>query len=208
MMDNKTKQLQTIVFIGALWGICEATIGHIMHFLPSGFSGMIMFPIGFYFMYYAFKQTGEEKAILMTGFIAGAIKLTGFLLPINSPMAVLNPAISIVLESLVVFGFIKIFNPKGKIIETTILGFCWVITFTLVQGLIFKPIDGLYLKPVPEMLLFIVMNAAVSGILLSVFLKKQDFSPWKPSLSKQTYAVPFITLQVAVVLEIINSLVF
>ncbi len=207
-MDNKTKQLQTIVFLGALWGICEATIGHLLHFLHCGFSGMVMFPIGFYFMYYAFKQTGDDKAILITGFIAAAIKLFGFLLPARTPMSILNPAMSIVLESLIVFGFIKIFEPKGKIIETTILGFGWIIAFTLVQGLIFKPADGLYMRPVPEMLMFIILNAVVSGILVSVFLKKQDFAPWKPSLSKQTYAVPVITLQVAVILEIINSLIF
>jgi len=206
-MDSKTKQLQTIVFLGALWGICEATIGHLLHILPCGFSGMIMFPLGFYFMYYAFKQTGDDKAILITGFIAAAIKLTGFLLPSRSPMTVLNPAMSIVLESLIVFAFIKIFEPKGKITETMILGFGWVIAFTLVQGLIFKPADGLYLRPVLQMLAFITLNAVVSASIISIFLRKQDFAPWKPSLSKQTYAVPVITLQVAVILEIVTSMI-
>ncbi|MBN2279197.1 MAG: hypothetical protein JXQ65_01310 [Candidatus Marinimicrobia bacterium] len=207
-MDTITKHIQIILFLGALWGIFEATAGHVLHLLPYGISGMIMFPIGFYFMYYAYLHTGHERAIIMTGFIAGTIKLTGFLLPTKTPMSVLNPAMAIVLESLIVFGFIKIFRTKAKLVETIGLGFAWIIAFTLMQGILIKPDDGLYMQPVLFLLAALCISAIISGSIIYLFLKKQDFAPFKPSLSKQTYAVPVITLQTAVILEIVTSMIF
>ena len=207
-MNDKTKQIQTILFLGALWGIAEATIGHILHFLPCGFSGMFMFPIGFYFMYNAFRQTEQTNAVWLTGIVAASIKFVDFILPMRSPMSVLNPAMSIMLESLVVFGFIKYFEGEKSFIKTISLGFSWVILFTLAQALIFRPASGLYLYPAEQMLFYNILNGLMSGSLIYLYLKKEDFAAWKPSISKPSYLMPVTMILIAIAMEIGNSVVF
>ena len=207
-MKNKTKQIQTILFLGAMWGICEATIGHLLHFLPYGFSGMLMFPIGFYFMYNAYQNTNKQSAIFMTGIIAASIKFIDFLVPLHSPMSVINPATSIILESLVVFAFIKIFSNHKSYTKSFVLGLSWILLFLFSQNFIFQPANGLYLYPIGLLIVFVIMNTVVSGFLVGTYLLKQDFAAWKPNFSKSTYALPLITIIIAVILEIGNSVIF
>ena len=204
---KNTKQIQTILYLGALWGIAEATIGHLLHFLPYGFSGMFMFPIGFYFMYNAYEQTDNHKAILLTGVIAASIKLFDFLLPMKSPMSVLNPSASIILESLVVFAFNKYVAKKKTLLYSLGLGFSWIIIFIVLQAMIFKPASGLYLYPISQIILFIELNTIVSGLLIAFYLHEENFLAWKPTLSKQTFVVPLVALQMAIILEMVNALI-
>ncbi len=106
VMNNK-RTIFTILFFGGLWGIIEATLGYLVHFLPTGFPGMIMFPIAFYFMYSSYKNTNKQSAVFFTALVAGIIKLSDLFIPLKSTMSAINPAVSIVLESLIVFAFIK-----------------------------------------------------------------------------------------------------
>ena len=206
-MKNNGKQIQTILFLGALWGVCEASIGHLLHFLPCGFSGMFMFPIGFYFMYNAYKQTEKKNAVLWVGIIAASIKFIDFLMPISSPLSVKNPAISIILESLIVFAFVKIYNKKKVFVPSFVLGLSWITLFTLTQAFVFKPAIGFYLHPLHEILFFILLNAFVSGLLITVYLKKGDIAVLNPGLKKTSYVLPLLTLGIAVIFEFANSLI-
>jgi len=205
---KNTKHIQTILLLGALWGIAEATIGHLLHFLPCGFSGMVMFPIGFYFMYNAYLTTDKKSAVIATGFIAASIKFVDFLLPMKSPMGILNPAMSIVLESLVVYGFIRVFDGKKTFVHTFGLGLSWVVLFILVQAIVFRPADGLYLSPLPQMLGFILMNATISGFLVGLYLRKEALMTFNPIANKPSFMLPGLTMLVAAILEIGNSVIF
>ena len=202
------KTLQTVILMGALWGICEASIGYGLHFLPYGLSGMFMFPIGMYFMISAYKQSESKNAVLWVGLIAASIKFIDLLLPTRSPMTVINPATSIILESLVVFAFVKVFNSKKVVASSYLIGFSWILLFTLTQALIFKPETGLYTLPFVQVVLFLLMNALVSGSIIMIYLKNEDKITLKITSRKLSFALPLITMLLALSMEYANSLIF
>ncbi len=107
------KYLWIPLFFGSLWGFCEATLGYVLHFV-SPISGLIMFPIGFYFMMRAFKEANNISAITLTAAVAAGIKFLDFFLPLQNPAHVINPAIAIMLEALLVGAFFLLFDAKKK----------------------------------------------------------------------------------------------
>ncbi|MFA6618185.1 MAG: hypothetical protein WCT23_03845 [Candidatus Neomarinimicrobiota bacterium] len=206
-MKNKTKNLRIIILMGALWGICEATIGYGLHFLPYGFSGMFMFPIGMYFMYNAYKKTDNKNAILWVAVIAAMIKCIDFILPSRSPMSVINPATSILLESLVVFAFAKVYRSKRVVASSYALGLTWVLVFGLFQTFMFKPEIGLYQLPLSQYILSLLSNVLVSGTLVMIYLKNEAALQWEVNAPKLSYAIPILTVLLALALELGNSLI-
>ena len=206
-MKNRTTILM-ILLMGSLWGIAEASIGYALHFLPHGMSGMFMFPIGMYFMYNAYKKSNNTQAVLWVGMIAAFIKLIDLALPTRSPMSVINPATSILLESLVVFAFVRVYKGRKIVLSSFILGLGWITLFTLLQALVFKPEIGLYNLPLAKFILFIAANAVVSAVLVALYLKNEIALEWKVNSEKISMAVPALTLIVALSLEVTNSLIF
>ncbi|MCD6337118.1 MAG: hypothetical protein J7M01_02665 [Candidatus Marinimicrobia bacterium] len=207
-MKNSVKTIQTIILMGALWGICEASIGYGLHFLPYGFSGMFMFPIGMYFMYNAYKQSDSKNAVLWVGLIAASIKFIDLLLPTRSPMTVINPITSIILESLVALVFVRVFNNKKVIASSYLVGLSWILLFTLTQALIFRPEAGLYTLPLFQGVLFLLLNAFVSGTIITIYLKNADKITLKISSRKLSFALPVIAILLALSMEYVNSLIF
>jgi hypothetical protein len=205
-MSTKNR-VQIILLFGALWGICEASIGHLLHFLPHGLSGMVMVPIGFYFMYTAYKKSEKRSTIIMVGLLAASIKLIDLLLPSLSPMAVINPAMSIMIESLLVFSFAKVLEEKRTFMMSIIMGILWISIFTLVQALILKPASGLYLQPVYIIASVILINAFVSGSIITLLLKRANFSGWEIDMRRPSFVLPAFTLILAFTLEYFNSMI-
>ena len=209
-MNNK-KTILTILFLGGLWGIIEATFGYLIHFLPNGFPGMIMFPIAFYFIYTSYKQTGKQSAIFYTAIVAGLIKLSDLFIPLQSAVSTINPAVSIILESLIVFVFIKIYSENRIYIKSAAMSLGWILLLVFSQRFIFHPAEGLYLKPFVEMIGFLIMNTIVSGLIIGTFLKlkqNSNFMILKYDFQKISYAMPISLLLVAIFCEIGNSLLF
>ena len=103
-MDKKKilKLVSQIIFFGAIWGITEATLGYLLHFLPPTIAGIVMFPIAAFILIKAYKSTGSKAALIYIGFIAAGIKAVDFLLPGMIVFKTINPMISIVLEAMVV----------------------------------------------------------------------------------------------------------
>jgi len=92
------------LFWGSLWGLAEATLGHILHLLRiPGLAGFVMFPVGVFFMIKAYQDSRNLNMILATSIVAATIKLSNMLFPGTIPFDVLRPAIAIICESLVVF---------------------------------------------------------------------------------------------------------
>ena len=108
----KKHNIPAIIFYGAIWGIIEATLGFVLHILPISIyiSGTIMFPIVGYILYKAYKTTNSKSALLSIGILAAAIKAVDFFMPFGSPFKVINPMISIVMESLVVLIVISLLS--------------------------------------------------------------------------------------------------
>lgn len=206
-MKNKTTILM-ILFMGALWGIAEATLGYVLHFLPHGMSGMFMFPVGMYFMYNAYKKSNKTQAVIWVAMIAASVKLIDLALPTRSPMSVINPATSILLESLVVFAFVKLYKGRRVVQSSFLVGFAWIAAFTLLQAFVFKPEVGLYNLPLAQFILFIAVNAIVSAVLVAVYLKNEKALEWKLQSEKISFAIPVLSFLMALSLEVTNSLIF
>lgn len=114
------KNLVLLLFWGAVWGICEATIGYGLHLAAvavPGLPGALMFPIGFFCMYQARKATGKNFAPFYIAVIAAAIKLVDFLLPGYMVIRIVNPALSIVMEGLAVAAVYALFRAPGRVAD-------------------------------------------------------------------------------------------
>jgi hypothetical protein len=136
------------------------------------------------------------------------IKLIDLALPTRSPMSVLNPAISILLEGLVVFAFVHAYKGRKVVLSSFIAGLSWIAVFTLVQAFVIKPELGLYNLPIAQFALFFLGNAIVSAILLTLYLKNEEALEWRVNSEKIPLVVPVLSLVLALSLEVTNSLIF
>lgn len=99
------------LFFGTVWGFAEATAGHILHLIKiPGLPGMVMCPVGIYFMLKALHSAGKIHVVGMTALIASAVKLSDFAVSMSYPEAVLNPAGAILFESLIVMAVLAVFR--------------------------------------------------------------------------------------------------
>jgi len=123
IVTNKRPLIWIPLFWGFLWGLAEATLGHVLHHVPiPGIAGYVMFPIGAFFMVQAFRHSGKLSAILLTAIVAAQIKMIDLFLPARSPLAVINPAVAILCESFVLALFLR-FLDTGKILIREKSGF-------------------------------------------------------------------------------------
>jgi len=103
IQNSKLKMLFTVLFLGALWGFLETTLGTILHLdaFDSIFfaSTAVMVPVAYLVCATAYKMTGTVRSTLYVGLIAAAIKAICFAF-VPTVNKVVNPMVSIVLESL------------------------------------------------------------------------------------------------------------
>ena len=112
IVTNKRQLIWIPLFWGSLWGLAEATLGHVLHQIPiPGIAGYVMFPIGAFFMVQAFNHSGKLSAIPLTALMAAHIKLIDLILPARSPFVVINPVVAILCESLVIVLFLRFSDP-------------------------------------------------------------------------------------------------
>ena len=103
---------------GALWGIWEATAGHVVHLIKiPGLPGFIMAPAAFFFMSRAFARSGRLESIFLAGCVAAGIKLFDLLIPGQLVQAAVHPAQAILLEALAVTGYFA-FLGRREILPT------------------------------------------------------------------------------------------
>jgi hypothetical protein len=88
---------------GLLWGTAEASVGHILHWIPiPGLAGLVMIPIGLFAMSRVFAATGRPALIPFAACVAAAVKLADLGLPGRGPVMALRPALAILIEGLLV----------------------------------------------------------------------------------------------------------
>ena len=103
----------TSLLWGALWGLSEAILGHILHAVRiPGLAGFVMFPIGMFFMLKAYRDSKSLRVIFTTAVVAAAIKLSDLLLPGTNSLDVIRPAMAILTESLAVSALLFIIENK------------------------------------------------------------------------------------------------
>lgn len=138
-MDKKL--ISAIIFWGSLWGIEEATLGHLLHIHTLNIGGLIWFPLAYFFMSIVYKQTGKLNSILSASIIAAAIKLVNIFMTTNL-VIIVCPALSIILEGASLFVILNIIKSKKtlqkfKLIEIVSVSLLWRVLFLL--SLIFIP---------------------------------------------------------------------
>jgi len=103
MRERGKEPASGILVWGAAWGLAESTIGYILHDVPiPGLAGMIMVPLGLFFMNRVYRDTGQPAAILAVSTVAALLKLSNFFLPGRGPFMTLRPVTAILLEGLLV----------------------------------------------------------------------------------------------------------
>ncbi|MCD6233960.1 MAG: hypothetical protein J7K63_02825 [Candidatus Marinimicrobia bacterium] len=200
MSENK-KYLKPVLFYGGLWGLAEATLGYLLHLFPTGVAGIIMFPVAFYLMFNLYKSSGMQSGVLMAGCIAAGIKLTGLAIPLQSPISVINPAVSILLESLVIFAFVtSTANRERVYVKTFAMTIIHIGLLVLVQTLIFRPAEGLYLLPVLPLGGYILLSGIVGSLMMGTWLRHPVGVLSLDSL-RLSYLQPGLLILVAILLE-------
>lgn len=102
MQLKLSKNISKIIFFGSVWGVLEATLGYLFHFLPGTIAGMLMFPIVNIILIKAYQSTGTRTSLVYMGVVAALIKSVDFLLPGLSVFKTINPMISIIMESMII----------------------------------------------------------------------------------------------------------
>jgi uncharacterized membrane protein len=138
MKKNNVRLVSAILFYGAIWGIVEASVGYVLHFLPTLIAGTILFPFVSVILYKAYRQTESSISILAIGVIAALIKSVNFFLPVLNIWKVINPMASILFESLIVMVLIKVaLNGKAplKIGAVLLASVSWRAIFLAYMGI-------------------------------------------------------------------------
>jgi len=103
MRERRKEIVGRILVWGAAWGLAESTLGYILHFIPiPGLAGMVMGPLGFFFMGRAYRETGQPTAILSVSAVTAILKLSNLVLPGRGPVMTLRPVTAILIEGLAV----------------------------------------------------------------------------------------------------------
>jgi hypothetical protein len=99
--SKKYEVVSIIVTWGAIWGIFEAVVGYFLHLISFPFGWLIWYPAACFFLANVCRKTGSPWAVFSAGVLCASVKLLNLLLPGRIDQ-VMNPAISIVFEALMV----------------------------------------------------------------------------------------------------------
>ncbi len=163
------KHICIIAFYGAIWGLVEATLGHALHILPVKLGWMLWFPIAFYFMKIVYLKTGKHWSVIITALIAAIIKLVDLFAPVRIDY-VINPAVSIVLESLAVYTIFRVVS-RYRINKSSIIliNTSWRILYILY--VLFLPEYLIEISPISSLqsfLNFFIIDNIVTSLFIYV----------------------------------------
>ena len=136
--NSKLRLFFIVLFLGGLWGFLEATLGTILHLdaFNSIFfaSTAVMVPIAYLTCFFAYTSTGKIRSAFYVGIVAALIKSICFAFV---PMVnkVVNPMVSILVESLFVGVAIYFIKPTKVLSVKSVLSFalmslCYRLVYT------------------------------------------------------------------------------
>ena len=107
-MTRSRSALAAALLWGAVWGLAEATLGHLLHLLRvPGLPGLVMAPIAVLIMARAAARSRNAAAVFLAGVVAAAFKLFDLLVPGTDLLALSRPIQAILLEALAGAVWIK-----------------------------------------------------------------------------------------------------
>lgn len=173
-----SRNLKTNLLYGSMWGFAEATLGYLLHWILFPVSGMIMFPIGFYFMKRAEKENDESSSIFQVAVIAAIIKSINLFMPNPMIYKVLNPIFMILLQGSLVYVFLRkdVSININKIFTTS---FVWRVVFIGILLFEFRSPSKIYYLNggLFRLINFLVINSVINTGVISLIqryaLKKQ-----------------------------------
>lgn len=185
-INNKLAVSSQVIFWGSLWGITEATLGYFAHLLVPlpGIVGFLFFPLGLYFMMRAYDLTGQVGVIFGTASVAASIKLLDLFLPGLNPIYTLNPAVSILLEGLVVFIAVGLMQRAHKkfsdwrFSDFLLISGIWRIGFLAYSLVLYCFAVSPLLVQAGTVVLarFVLLESLVNAFIITVFVKVK--APW------------------------------
>jgi len=93
--------LGTALLYGSLWGLAEATLGHLLHAVRiPGLPGLVMVPLAVWIMGRAAVRSRSAAAVLLAGGVAASLKLLDLVVPGTDLLALIRPVQAILLEAL------------------------------------------------------------------------------------------------------------
>ena len=93
--------LRTALLFGSLWGLAEATLGHLLHAVRiPGLPGLVMVPLAVWIMGWAAVRSRSAAAVLLAGGVAASLKLLDLVVPGTDLLALIRPVQAILLEAL------------------------------------------------------------------------------------------------------------
>lgn len=163
-----------LLFYGALWGIAEATLGFLLHwlarFLPvPNLAGLVMFPIGLLFMTAAVRSTGKPAAALGTAVVTAGIKLSSMALPFVTFRFVRSPVLAIAAEGMVVFLLLSATQLRlGATLfpKALLASALWRCAFLMISALLGLQ-GGILAKPAPVLLGFLLLDSSVNAVIIT-----------------------------------------
>ena len=175
MENKKIKLLTQIIFYGALWGFIEATLGYALHWIPTLIAGTIMFPIAAAILMRAYNKTNSKKALLYIGMVAASIKSIDLFLPSYSIFKTINPMVSIVLESLLVFAVVMLFTSEkvtNKIAAAQVASIGWRVGYVLFMTaqFVFTGFVAVSISSMANFLQFVILSGAISGLMATALI--------------------------------------
>lgn len=206
MENKKTFMLVSqIVFYGAIWGVIEASLGYLLHFLPPTIAGIIMFPIAAFILMKAYRAMGKRSALIYVGIIAAGIKAVDFLIPGMMAFKTINPMISIVMESLMVAAAYPLLSGNKtykQILGSIFSSMGWRTGYVLYMAIQFL-ITGFvssYITSASAVVNFILLNGLFSGLLVYAMIYIDLKTVYRSIKFRPVYA--FIALAMAFGLQI------
>lgn len=169
-MNKQLNTLKLIVFFGALWGIFEATLGYVLHFIPVPFfAGSIMFPFAALILLKAYKSLESRKALLGVGAVAASIKALNFFMPVFV-WKVANPMASIVFETLMVTAVVSLMVSRRPAMQVSAFvgtSIAWRALFLAWYGMQFATTGFMadQIASFTAMASFALLQGAFSGLL-------------------------------------------
>ena len=91
----------TAVLWGSVWGLAEATLGHLLHLARvPGLPGLVMVPVAVWIMGRAAIRSRRAAAVFLAGVVAASFKFFDLLVPGTDLLALSRPIQAILLEAL------------------------------------------------------------------------------------------------------------
>lgn len=127
---NKLSKKETayIATFGTLWGVCEITLGMILHNFHIPLTGLLLTAIGAIIALTCARLTDKKRAIFYTAIIAAILKL------LSITTVKIIPFLSIIFSALTAQCILYLFRitPAGFIFSAGIMC-CWPLIFLVIS---------------------------------------------------------------------------